>query len=136
MDATTSRIVREELWRSIAWAGLGLVGWSIVITESSRVPATALTALGLPVLTWAFLTTTMIGIRLGTGLELQYRSKEAVYLSFALGTIVAGFGAVYLVTARGYSAALVGSVYVAVTAGGTLWFRYVGYPDETNGTAS
>lgn len=64
------RIVSEELWRSVVWAGMALFGWSIIITSSPQLDANAVTVVGLPLLTWALLTGTMIGLRVWTGREL------------------------------------------------------------------
>lgn len=128
MVPNIGRILREELLRSIAWAGLGLVGWAILITESAQLDATALTVLGLPFLTWALLTSVMISIRLITGKELKITAREGILVSVALGVILGGFGLVYLVAVRDQSLVVLGALY-GIILGLTLgWFRYVVLP--------
>lgn len=133
MNVETRRIVREELLRSIAWVGLGLVGWAVLISEFAWLEASALTALGLPFLTWAFLTGGMIGVRLATAGEFQVQSEVGIILSVIIGIILGGVAAIYLVT-QGHSALLVGSLYVAAAAATALWSWFVVLPDfEPNG---
>lgn len=55
-----SHIVREELLRSIAWLGLGLVGWPILADELAVLETNAVTVFGFPLLTWAGLTAAML----------------------------------------------------------------------------
>lgn len=129
MNDTPSTIVREELLRSIAWAAAGLIGWSVIVTESARLEASLLTGLGLPLLTWAVLTAAMIGLRLATGLDLQSRSANGLSLSFVLGFVFAGFGALYLVLVMDRSPVLVGAIFLAVAVTSIGWFRYVVLPN-------
>ena len=68
MNPETRRVVGEECWRSVVWFGLGLFGWSLLITSTGALEASALTALGLPILTAAILGGVMVGLRLATGL--------------------------------------------------------------------
>lgn len=65
------RIVREELWRSVVWAGLGLFGWAVITNLSDQLETNLWTVVGLAALTWAVLTAAMITIRLVTGRELK-----------------------------------------------------------------
>jgi hypothetical protein len=124
------RIVREELWRSIAWAGLGIVGWPTLVTEVAWLEPTLFTVFGLPVVTWAVLTAGMIGIRTATGAELQ-RHTFSLPTFLLESAILGGIGAVYLVTARGYSPLLVMTGYVAVGAAAVVWYRYMGLFDSS-----
>jgi hypothetical protein len=134
MDEQTRGILTTELWRSVAWAGLGLVGWAFVIGESA-LEATTLTTLGLPFLTWALLTGGAVGLRLRTSRKLRLRSKTGLTLGFVLALVVGGFGAVYTVAVIGRSALLVGSLYLAVTAGTALWLGFVALGrEEANAT--
>ncbi len=50
MSAKSRHIINEELWRSVVWAGLGLVGWAILISEFAWLDGTLLTVFGLPIL--------------------------------------------------------------------------------------
>jgi len=125
MKSQQRQIIREELLRSIAWIGLGLVGWPIVIAEVAWLDATLLTVLGLPVLTWAVLTTGAIGVRTATSTELQIQTPAGLSVSLVLGTTLGGVGAVYLVTAAGYPALWITAAYVAVTGVAVLWYWFV-----------
>ena len=128
MPSPTGQIVREELWRSVAWAGLGLVGWAILISEFSQLPATPLTAFGLPVLTWAFLTLATIAVRLLTGRQLQVRSRAGLALVAAVAVAGGGFAAVYAVVGLGYPLLWVGLLYGAVALLTLAWLRYAVVP--------
>ncbi|MDL0138610.1 hypothetical protein PNP85_03685 [Halobacterium salinarum] len=125
MKPQRRRIIREELLRSIAWIGLGIVGWPLVISEVAWLDATTLTVFGLPALTWALLTTAAIGIRVATSAELQVQTPIGISMSLFFGIMLGGVGAVYLVTAGGYSALWVTSAYVAVTVVTILWYWFV-----------
>lgn len=130
MNAELRQITREELLRSIAWAGLGLVGWPILISEFAWLDATLFTVLGLPVLTWGFLTAAMIGIRVWTDTDLRVRSDAGFSVALATGILVAGVGSLYLVSIQGYSAVWVGAGYVGVTAVTIVWYWYAGSTDS------
>lgn len=125
MQPQRRRIIREELLRSIAWIGLGIVGWPLVISEVAWLDATALTVFGLPALTWALLTTGAIGIRAATSAEMQAQTPAGLVMSLLFGTMLGGVGAVYLVTAGEYSALWVTSAYVGVTVVTILWYWFV-----------
>lgn len=127
MNPELRGIVREELLRSIAWLGLGIVGWPILITEVAWLDATALTVFGLPVLTWAVLTVASVGVRVLTGADASVRSSAGLSVFLVLGVLFGGVGAVYLVV-RGYSALAVTAGYVTVTAVAVLWYWYAGVP--------
>ncbi|MBZ6495527.1 hypothetical protein [Natrinema longum] len=135
MNPETRRIVTEELWRSVVWAGLGLVGWAIIVSEFAWVDGTLVTVFGLPILTWAVLTGGMIGVRLRTEGELQVGSQAGIVLSVIVGILLGGVAAIFLVT-RGYSALWVGSVYVVTALATALWSWYAVLPGfETSPTA-
>ncbi|OLZ39210.1 hypothetical protein A6E15_17535 [Natrinema saccharevitans] len=126
MKPQLRRIIREELLRSIAWIGLGIVGWPIVISEVAWLDTTALTVFGLPALTWALLTTGAIAVRVATSTELQVQTPVGLSISLLFGIVLGGVGAVYLVTAGGYSALWIIAAYVAVTGITVLWYWFVG----------
>lgn len=131
MNPELRGIVREELLRSIAWFGLGIVGWPILITEVAWLDATALTVFGLPVLTWAALTGASVGVRVLTDTDASVRSSAGLSVFLVLGVLLGGVGAVYLVAARGYSVLPVTAGYVTVTLVAVLWYWYVGVPSAS-----
>jgi hypothetical protein len=128
MHPERREIVREELLRSIAWAALGLVGWPLLVAEVTWLEPTLLTVAGLPVLTWALLTATAVGIRLLSGTDPRVRSAAGLSTTLVFGVMLGGVGAVYLVAAGGYPALWVTAGYVAVTAGAVVWHWYLGVP--------
>jgi hypothetical protein len=136
MNLQRRRIIREELLRSIAWIGLGIVGWPIVISEVAWVEPTVLTVFGLPVITWALLTASMIGVRTVTSTELQVQTPTGLSMSLALGIMLGGVGAVSLVTAGGYSALWITVAYVSVTTAAVGWYWYLRLPDLTSETTA
>jgi hypothetical protein len=121
MRQETRRILSRELWRSVAWAGLALVGWGFLVGESSRMPATLLTTLGLPFLTWILVTCGVLGVRLGRIRGLGVRSRVGLALCIVGSLAAGGILAVLAVSVAGQSLLLVGSAYLAVTAGTVLW---------------
>jgi hypothetical protein len=136
MNSQRRRIIREELLRSIAWIGLGLVGWPIVISEVAWVEPTVLTVFGLPVLTWALLTAGMIGVRTVTSTELQVQTPTGLSMSLALGIMLGGVGAVSLVAAGGYSALWITVTYVVVTIAAVGWYWYLRLPELPSETTA
>lgn len=136
MDVRQQRVVREELWRSVAWLGLGIVGWPIVASTVPWLETTVLTVFGLPVLTWALLTAGLIGIRTVTTAELQAQTPTGLSTTLLLGELLGGVGAVALVALGGYSALWVTTVYVLSTVGGVVWYWYVGLPALTAETTA
>lgn len=124
MNPETRRIVREELWRSIAWAGLGIVGWPTLVTEVAWLEQNLFTVFGLPVITWAVLTAGMIGTRIVSGRGLQYSESLFGLLFGAIGLGVPG--AVYLIVFEDYSPLLVITAEVVITAASVAWFWHVG----------
>ena len=135
MNSQRRRIIREELLRSIAWIGLGIVGWPIVISEVAWIETTGLTVFGLPIFTWALLTAGMIGVRTVTSTELQVQTPTGHSMSLALGIMLGGVGAVYLVAAGGYSALWITVAYVAVTTAAVCWYWYLRLPELPSETA-
>ena len=122
------RILREELWRSVVWAGLGLVGWGWIISSTGQIDATVWTVVGLPVLTWATLTIGMIGLRLITGSDLQVRTKEGLHIVLLEGIIVTGFLVVYLVAVAGWSPLLTVGGYLIFTGLYVLYYWQFALP--------
>lgn len=130
MDLEQRRIVREELWRSIVWIGLGIVGWPTLVTEVAWLEQNLFTVFGLPVVTWAVLTAGMIGIRTITDAELQYNTLRLS--GFLLGAVIlGGIGAVYLVAVEGYNPLVVIAGEVAVGAVTLVWYWYAGVFDSS-----
>jgi len=122
------QIFREEFLRSIAWAGLGLFGWAIVISSSDQLPAIVWTAVGLPILTWASLTVGMIGIRLVTGNDLQVQSTEGLHIMSLGGVILGGFWAVFLIFVLDRSPLLTSTLYLFVTIAYFVFYKWVILP--------
>jgi hypothetical protein len=122
MKPQLRRIIREEFSRSIAWIGLGLVGWALVITESGWLDAKPLTVFGLPVLTWAILTVGMVGMRLITDKELQVESKAGLNIVLLEGIIFTGAVVVYLVAVGGWSPLPTVGGYLAITGLSALYY--------------
>jgi hypothetical protein len=120
-------IVREELLRSIAWFGLGLVGWPILAEELAVLETNALIVFGFPLLTWAGLTATFIGVRAVTDAELQIETPWGFSASVLAGMGLAGLGGIYLV-ATGASALWVSVAYVCVAAATIGWHWYARPP--------
>jgi hypothetical protein len=121
MNPETRRVVGEELWRSVVWFALGLFGWSLIITSTDVLEASALTALGLPVLTAAVLGTVMVGLRLATGLELKADTEGSQLLWLVTGSALGGFLVLYDVLVNGRSSLLFVGYGLAVGVGVLLW---------------
>lgn len=121
-------IFREELLRSIAWAGLSLFGWAILISSSNQLSATVWTVIGLPILTWASLTVGMIGIRLITGNDLQIQSTEGLHIISIGSLVVGGFWAAFLIFVLGWSPPLVSGLYLFVTITYLVLYKKVVLP--------
>ena len=122
------RILSEELWRSVGWAGLGLVGWSIIISTSGQLEATAWTVLGLPILTWASLTVGMIGFRLTTGHELQVQTKEGLHVVVLAGYLFAVFWAIFLILALDYSPVVIVGLYLLLGGAYLIYYTRIILP--------
>ncbi|OSO93885.1 hypothetical protein DJ83_14570 [Halorubrum ezzemoulense] len=135
MTPQLREIVRTELLRSIVWFGAGLVGWPLVTMEVSWLNPTPLTVFGLPVITWAVLTASAIGVRSVTESDLCVQTTGGISVSLALGIMLGGVAAVYLVTRGGYSAQWITLSYVAVAAVTSLWYWYV-HPTDRGSTAT
>ena len=135
MTPQLREIVRTELLRSIVWFGSGLVGWPLVTMEVSWLNTSPLTVFGLPVVTWAVLTASAIGIRSVTESDLRVQTTGGISVSLALGIMLGGVAAVYLVTMGGYPAQWVTLGYVVVAAVTSLWYWYV-HPTGRGSTAT
>jgi len=135
MTPQLREIARTELLRSIVWFGAGLVGWPLVTMEVSWLNPTPLTVFGLPVVTWAVLTASAIGIRSVTESDLRVQTTGGISVSLALGIMLGGVAAVYLVIRGGYPAQWITLGYVAVAAVTSLWYWYV-HPTGRGSTAT
>ncbi len=129
MSTEFRQLLREELWRSIAWAALALTGWALVITENSHLEATIWTVLGFPLVTWAFLTVGTITLRLLTGSSLQVRTTDGLHLAFLLSVLGGGFAVFYLVVVDGYSEVVYGGGYLGILVLLTLYYWFIVVPD-------
>lgn len=109
------QILREELWRSIAWIALGLFGWAILVSFSDRLAVNVWTGIGVPVFTWASLTVGMIGLRLTTGNKLQVLTKEGLHIVTLGGALFGGFWVVFLILVLEWSPLLTIGLYLFVT---------------------
>ena len=127
MKPQLQQMIREELLRSIAWIGLGIVGWPILISEVAWLDTTALTVFGLPVLTWMVLTTGMISIRVATSRELQVQTPVGLSISLPFGIMLGGVTAVYLAPAVGYSALWIITASVTVPGLTTTCYYILGF---------
>jgi peptidoglycan/LPS O-acetylase OafA/YrhL len=121
MRQETRRILARELWRSVVWAGLALVSWGFLVGESTLIPRTLLTTLGLPFLTWVVVTCGAVGVCLLRTRGLRLRSRAGRTLCAILALAAGGFLVVFTVTFAGQSLLFVGPAYLAVTAGTALW---------------
>lgn len=121
-------ILREELLRSIAWAGLGLFGWAILVTSSAQLTATLWTVVGLPILTWATLTTGMVGFRLLFGDEFRIQSTEGLHVVSLSGIVMGGFWAAFLIVVLNWPGLLILGVYISLTIGYTVYYSRVILP--------
>jgi hypothetical protein len=88
---STYRVIGEELMRGVAWYFVSLVGWSVLISQTSVLSATPFTVLGLPALTAFGITVVMIGGRQVTGLGLTIKMESGQLLQLIFGAIVFGF---------------------------------------------
>jgi hypothetical protein len=93
---STYRVVGGELMRGVAWYFFSLVGWSLLISQTSALSATPFTMVGLPAFTALGITFVMVGSRKVTGLDLKIKTESGQLLQLILGTIVFGFVALYL----------------------------------------
>jgi hypothetical protein len=127
MNARLDRILREELLRSVAWIGLGLVGWATVVDGLAWLDASVSTVFGLPVLTWAVLTAGTIGVRYASGADLQMQTQRYSWTSVATGLALNSLAAAYLVVIEGLGVLPVGVACVAITAVTVGWYWYIGW---------
>lgn len=121
MKTATRQIVTEELWRSAVWIAIGLFGWSMIIASTDLIQASALTALGLPILTWAVLTAVMVGIRVTTGLELKAKTESSQLLWLITGSVLGGFFILYDVLVNGRDPVIFLWFGGAVAVGVGIW---------------
>lgn len=116
-------VLGEELMRGVVWYGGSLLGWALILTESTVLPATPVTALGLPAVTALGLSLVMVGLRRATGYDLKVQTEGGQLLVAFTGAIVGGFIVLYAILVEGQSPLLV-VVYVLATAGGLVIWRW------------
>lgn len=129
-------VLREEFWRSIAWAALSLSGWAIIISSTDQLAANAWTVVGLPILTWASLTVGMIGFRLATGSTLRIQTKEGLHVVTLGGVVIGGFWTVFLIFVPGWSPLFTITVYVLVIGLYLVYYTRVILPQFDSGIES
>jgi DNA-binding HxlR family transcriptional regulator len=123
------QVLREELWRSVAWAGFGLFGWAILISSSDQLAATVWTVGGLPILTWATLTVGMIGLRLTTGGEFQVQTTDGLQLVALGGVVLGGFWGLFLILVLDWSPLLVAGLYGVILLTSLVYYLREIRPD-------
>ena len=125
MEYNTKRIINEELWRSVVWIAVGLFGWSMILSSTDQLEATAYTALGLPLLTWLLLTIFMINLRVSTGMELKVETESGKYLVWFVGLVVGGFFVLWMILVENQPWSI-GAMYIVGAVLGTLiWRGYI-----------
>jgi hypothetical protein len=123
-DAPRYRILGEELMRGVVWYGGSLLGWAFILTESSMLPATPVTALGLPVLTALGLSLGLVATRQLTGLDLKVQTEGGQLLVAITGAFVGGFLVLYAVLVDGRSPLLAVVYMFAIGGGFLIWRRH------------
>jgi len=123
-DTPAYQILGEELMRGVVWYGGSLLGWSFILTSSTVLPATPVTALGFPAITALGLAFLMTGIRTTSGLDLKVQSEGGQLLIAITGAIIGGFIVLYSIFVEGWSPLLF-LVYILATVGGLLAWRYL-----------
>lgn len=125
MEYNTRRIINEELWRSVVWIAVGLFGWSMILSSTDQLEATAYTALGLPLLTWATLTIFMITLRVTTGMELKVETASGKYLVWFVGLVVGGFLVLWMILVENQSWGISVAYIVGAVLGTLIWRGYI-----------
>ncbi|WP_157746042.1 hypothetical protein [Halorubrum trapanicum] len=125
MEYNTRRIINEELWRSVVWIAVGLFGWSMILSSTDQLEATAYTALGLPLLTWATLTIFMITLRVTTGMELKVETASGKYLVWFVGLVVGGFLVFWMILVENQSWGISVAYIVGAVLGTLIWRGYI-----------
>lgn len=120
---STYHVVGEELLRGVVWYGGSLLGWAFILTSTTSLPTTPVTALGLPAITALGLALMMVGIRQTSGLDLKVQTEGGQLLVAITGAIVGGFVVLYAVLVRDQSLLLV-LLYVLATVGGIVGWRW------------
>lgn len=114
-------VVGEELMRGVAWYGMSLFGWAFILSSSSSLPATPVTALGLPAATSLVICLVMVGVRSETGLDLKVKTEGGQLLTVITGAIVGGFLVLYAILVQGQSPLFVVLYGIAVLVGVLIW---------------
>lgn len=117
-------VVGEELLRGVAWYGMSLFGWAVILSSATSVPVTPTTVLGLPAGTALAICLAMVGIRSATGLDLKVQTAGGQLLSVITGAIVGGFLVVYAILVQDQSPLLVVLYVIAVLVGVVVWRRH------------
>lgn len=120
-DHPRYRVLGEELLRGVVWYGGSLFGWALILSESTVLPATPATVLGLPAVTALGLVFVMVGIRRSTGLALKIQIEGGQLLIVVTGVFVGAFVVLYAVLAGNASPLLVVVYAIATIAGLLVW---------------
>lgn len=117
----TYHVLGEELLRGVVWYGGSLLGWAFILSESTVLPSTPGTVLGLPTVTALGLVLMMVAIRRTSGLDLKVQTEGGQLLILITGAIVGGFLVLYLVLVDRWSPMLVVTYVLAIIGGLVVW---------------
>ena len=120
-DYPKYRVLGEELLRGVVWYGGSLLGWAFILSESTVLPSTPATVLGLPAVTALGLVFVMVGIRRMTGLDLKVQTEGGQLLIMVTGVFVGAFIVFYAVLVGGFSPLLLVVYALATLAGLLIW---------------
>jgi len=124
-------VLGEELLRGVVWYGGSLLGWAFILSESTILPSTPATFLGLPAVTALGLVLIMVGIRRMTGLDLKVQTEGGQLLIMVTGAFVGAFIVFYAVLVGGFSPFLL-VVYALATIAGLLIWRLLWRHEHEN----
>lgn len=122
------RVVGEELMRGVVWYGGSLLGWSILVTETSLVAASPFVLVGLPALTAAGCTGTLIAVRRSSDVDPIVRSERGRLLATVAGTLLGSALVGYLVLV-GQQPPLLLPAYAVASIVGIILARRSGWID-------
>ena len=125
-DNPRYRVLGEELLRGVVWYGGSLLGWALILSESTILPSAPWTVLGLPAITALGLVFVMVGIRRTTGLDLKVQTEGGQLLIMLTGAFVGAFIVLYAVFVGDFSPMLLGIYAFATIAGLLIWRRLWG----------
>lgn len=107
----------EELMRGVAWYFVCLIAWSVIVTQTTALSASAGTVFGLPAVTALGIALVMLATRYVTDSDLKVKSEGGQLIMMIAGGIVFGFLALYLVLAGEAGWWLFGLYILSIPAG-------------------